>query len=526
MMLLRDRNSRLRTLSACIVYLALLVSGVPAGAADAEPGPISAFETSLRPAVSVQGQPETRWTLRERMEHWKVPGVSIAVIRDGKIAWAKGYGVLQAGGKEAIDTETVFSVGSTSKVGAAAITLRLVDSGQLDLDRDVNGYLRNWKVPQNPYTAVQPVTLRGILSHTAGLTVHGFADFQPGETLPTTVEILQGRAPAKNQPVEVFYTPGSRSQYSGGGTTVEQLIIEEATGLDFPAAARRYLFEPLGMTRSTYENTLPERWGNIAKAHGPDGEPRALPRGYEAMPEMAASGLWTTPSDYARMVVALIHSYQGTGGFLSGPLARQMMMAVGPSRFGLGPILSGEGMSRRFSHSGANDSYRAWMEGHLATGNGVVIFTNGANGGALYAEVRRAIAGAEGWGEALRDQVEAPAVKFTEAEFTERAGVYALERSIADASLRFGAIDQAAVQIVAREGALYRRSIRGEDRLFPLTPLDAAHFYEARSNVVYEFVRDPVGKVSAMVVHRERDKRYGRRVSEGPEGDTLPIDVN
>lgn len=151
---------------------------------------IHLFENSLRPAVSVRGQPEQRWTLQERMAHWKVPGLSIAVIREGKIAWAKGYGVLQAGGKEPVDTETMFSVGSVSKVGAAAVTLRLVDAGKLDLDRDVNDLLTRWKVRDNQYTVVRPVTLRGVMSHSAGLSVHGFDDYQPDEILPTTVDTL------------------------------------------------------------------------------------------------------------------------------------------------------------------------------------------------------------------------------------------------------------------------------------------------------------------------------------------------
>jgi CubicO group peptidase (beta-lactamase class C family) len=341
--------------SAASIALVALLASVPALAANTDAGRIRTFESSLRPAVSVEGESEVRWSLRERMEHRKVPGLSIAVIRGGKLAWARGYGVLQAGGAAKVDTSTVFSVGSVSKVAAAAVTLRLADAGKLDLDRNVNAYLTRWRVPDDAYTTVRPVTLRGLLSHSAGFTINGFKDFQPDEKLPTVLETLAGRAPATHGPVRVIEVPGTRFRYSGGGITVEQLVIEDATGLDFQRAARQYVLEPLGMRRSSFENPLPESFGNIAKAHDGKGQPRALPRGYESMPEMAASGLWTSASDCAQLVIALIESYRGgTGRFLSTGLARQMMTEVGRSPAGLGPFLQGQGADRRFFHGGAN----------------------------------------------------------------------------------------------------------------------------------------------------------------------------
>lgn len=356
---------------------------------------IHTVETSLGPRGNED--PAIRWGIEERMAHYRVPGVSIAVIDDGALLWAKGYGVKHAGASDPIDVETVFSVGSVSKVGTAAITLRLVDEGRLDVDRNVNDYLRRWTVPANEFTEREPVTLRRIMSHTAGLTVHGFADYLPGEALPDIIETLDGISPAKNAPVRVDLLPGSASRYSGGGTTVEQLVIEDVTQLDFVEAARRYVFEPLGMDRSTYENPLPAEHDNIARAHGSDGAPAALPRGWEAMPEAAASGLWTTPTDYSRLIIALVESYHGGGNtFLAYETARDMMTEVPPSIFGLGPEIDGEGPTRNFVHGGANDSYRAFMAGYLAEGDGLVVFTNGTRGEDLIREIRRAVAMA-GW---------------------------------------------------------------------------------------------------------------------------------
>lgn len=384
---------------AALISLATLVFACPPLLGQAVATDLEARIASVETSLGHRGDdnPRVRWNLTSRMANFGVAGVSVAVIEDGQVLWSRGYGVKQAGSPDPIDPETVFSVGSVSKVATAAITLRLVDEGRIDLDRDVNHYLRRWQVPANDLTVREPVTLRRIMSHTAGLTVHGFADYQPGESLPGIVEILNGTPPAKNAPVRVDQLPGSAFRYSGGGTTVQQLVIEDVTGLTFEEAAQRYLFEPLEMHRSTFTNPLPASHGNIARAHGHDGAPAALPRGWEAMPEAGASGLWTTPTDYARLVIALMASYHGDDeSFLRRATTQDMMTEVSPSMFGLGPELGGEGATRNFVHGGANNSYRAFMAGYLGERDGLVIFTNGTRGNDLIGEIRRAVAMA-GW---------------------------------------------------------------------------------------------------------------------------------
>ena len=318
------------------------------------------------------------------MQDYRVPGISLALIRDRQLLWAKGFGVKQASthrqsrvaGK--VDTETVFSVGSISKVGAAVISLKQVDLGKIKLDENVNRYLTSWKIPKSRYNKSQPVTLKQILSHTAGFNVHGFADFQPGEQLPETLDILKGRYPAKNAEVALIFQPGSRYKYSGGGTTVQQMMLEDLLNQRFVEVAQEHLFKPLAMNRSTYQNPLPSKFDNIAKAHDRSGRPRALPRGFEAMPEQAASGLWTTPSDLSKLIISLMQSYSGdSNGILSQRTAKQMMTRVGPSEFGLGPVMVDE---FTFQHGGSNDSYKAFFRGNLSTGDGYVILTNSANG--------------------------------------------------------------------------------------------------------------------------------------------------
>jgi len=472
-----------------------------AHAASDEADRIRRFESALRPAVSVEGAPDQRWTLSERMQHWHVPGLSIAVIRNGKLAWAKAYGVLQAGRPERIDTQSVFSVGSVSKVGAAAMTLRLADAGRIDIDRDVNAYLTRWRLPVSGYTAVRPVTLRGILSHSAGLTVHGFEDFQPDDPLPGILDTLDGRDPARNEPVRVIEVPGTRFRYSGGGTTLEQLVIEEVTGKPFLQAAREYLFAPLGMHRSTYESPLPVAHGNIARAHDENGAAQALPRGYESMPEVAASGLWTTPSDFAKLVIAIIESYQGKkGGFLNAATARQMLTEVGRSHVGLGPFLYGQGLERRFWHNGSNDSYKARIEGHPGTGNGVVIFTNARQGDRLYPEVKRAVAAVEEWAPALQDHVRVPAFEISSDELRMLVGVYETQEAVQVVDFRHRP-DQIAYRVSHESNRLYLTGLRaGEQARQHLIPTDALRFITEDGSLRVEFLRDYGGRISGLSV--------------------------
>ena len=284
----------------------------------------SDIDTLVYDLIPKEGGAST--TLRARMDHYRVPGISVAVLRNGEVGWARGFGVKLAGTDDLVDTATVFSVASLSKVAAAATTLRLVNAGLLDLDRDVMDYLTSWSIPENPYTTESPVTLRRLMSHTAGTTVHGFADFQPGEALPTTVQILEGSGPAKNSPVVVSDEPGTIYRYSGGGTTIQQLVIEDVTGSPLASAAVEWVFDPLGLSRSSFVNPLPAGHGNIARAHDDRGRPTALPRGWEAMPEAAASGLWTSPSDYSRIVIALRNSWLGTpSSYISHDLGQDVM---------------------------------------------------------------------------------------------------------------------------------------------------------------------------------------------------------
>jgi CubicO group peptidase (beta-lactamase class C family) len=359
--------------------------------------PVAAVEPRqlrLRPTVHTGAE---RWTLVERMAHGGVPGAAIAILRGGRVDSAAGYGVRIAGQATPVGPDTLFSVGSVSKIATAALCLKLVALGRLDLDQNVDRWLKRWRAPAGPVGDSGAITLRMLLSHTAGFNVHGFEDIAPGAPMPTLIQTLGGEAPALNKPLARIDAAGTRSRYSGGGYMIVQAVIEDALGTPFAAAAQRHLFAPLGMERSRFDAAPAADTADIAHAHDGGGKPVALPRGWQSFPELAASGLWTSANDLARLVLALGASYRAPGGYLPQELAVDMMTLVTPGPFGLGLRLAGEGAAHIFHHAGANDSYKAYIEGNLATGDGLVILTNGANGDVLGDEIRNAVSDALAW---------------------------------------------------------------------------------------------------------------------------------
>jgi len=365
---------------------------------------ISAFETTLNKLEERGKIDAQKWSILDRMAAHGVPGAGVAIIENGETIWAQGYGVLSSLSDEPTNPQTIFSAGSVSKLINAALILRLVQEGQLDLDEDINTYLNSWKAPENDFTRTRKVTLRTLLSHTSGFSQHGFPDFEPGEELPTTLQTLNGQAPAKHDAVELLFEPSTKMKYSGGGITVSQLIVEDVTGMTYEDAAQKYVFGPLGMRRSTFANPVPEGYGNIAKAHNKKGKPRALPRGYEAMPELAASGLWVSVEDMAIFIKALL----GHADFLSDELRTDMLTQVPLSWHGLGPRLNGSDEKFVFHHGGSNNSYQTWIEGHPAQGNGIVVLTNGEGGRLLAYEIRVAVERAFDWSIRFPDDFDEP----------------------------------------------------------------------------------------------------------------------
>ncbi len=329
------------------------------------------------------------------MRHYGVEGVSIAVIRDSKLEWAKGYGLADVEAKQPVTAATLFQAGSISKPVAAMGALVLVQEGKLALDGDINKYLKEWKVPSNAHTAKAPVTLAGLLSHTAGLTVHGFPGYAAGTTVPTIVQILDGTPPANTAAVRVDLDPGAQFRYSGGGYTIAQLAMTDVTGQAFPALMQRLVLGPLAMKASTFDQPLPaSRVAEAAAGYRSDGKPVAGKR--HVYPEMAAAGLWTNPSDLARFAVGLEKMLAGGKGPLTKATAENM---ITPRKddYGLGFGVQEKGRTRYFSHGGSDEGFQAYLTASANRGYGVVIMTNSDAGHKIMPEIVRSVAAAYFW---------------------------------------------------------------------------------------------------------------------------------
>lgn len=382
-----------RSTLAVLIGLAWLGSATNLSVAQSQPAApsgavkerIARIENAFPPISMGTNQPPIQLNLQQVMQISNVPGLSVAVIEHYKIAWAKGYGVTEAGGNTPVTVHTLFPACSISKPIAAMAALSLVEKGKLSLDEDVNRKLKSWKVPENEFTREQKVTLRRILTHTAGTTGWGFPGYPAGQPIPTLLQVLNGEKPANTEPVRVDFVPGTKQRYSGGGFLVLQQLMLDVTGKPFPQIMQDLVLDRLRLKDSTFEQPLPaSRAGAAVSGHNETGEPIAGKR--TVNPEMAVGGLWTTPSDLGRIAIEVALSRQGRSNrVLSARMTREMLrLQVDPKiesaggssmRMGLGWRLGDESDPGRFGHDGVNLGFRAelimWDDGH-----GVVVMWN------------------------------------------------------------------------------------------------------------------------------------------------------
>jgi CubicO group peptidase (beta-lactamase class C family) len=414
-------------------------------------------------------------SLLDRMRAYGVPGVSVAVIHKGKLDWARGWGFRDASNCRPVTPNTVFQAASISKAVSAVLALRLVEQGKLTLDGDINRHLRSWHLPPSAALSKQPVTLRHLLSHTAGLNVHGFPGYPVGAPVPTAIQILNGHAPTNTEAVRSVLPLGTEWRYSGGGYVIAQVALQDVTALSFAELAQREIFRPLGMRHSAFAQPLSvslER--NAASGHN---EGEAVPGKYHVYPELAPAGLWTTASDLALFLIDTQESAAGKRARLLSPTMTKAMLTPGKGEWGLGPALSGSGIGRRFGHDGVNEGFQATMVAYVEKGEGVVVLTNGA-GKRLADEIVRAVATDYGWTElASRPVIEA---SLPAATLSGLAGSY-----------EGGGLS---VYLDLREGRLFAQT--GGPEPERLIAFSSDRFKTSASGIVVEFDRDADGKVS------------------------------
>lgn len=443
---------------------------------------IQRVENGLLPAIIIKGQ-TTAMKLAERMAHYKVPGLSVAVINDGKLEWARGYGVVEKDGDKSVTADTLFLAGSISKPVAALAALRLVEEGKLALDEDINLKLKTWKAPENEFTKEKKVTLRGLLSHSAGLTVHGFPGYAVDAPMPTLVQILNGEKPANTPAIRVDIEPGSRWRYSGGGYTVMQQLLMDVTGKSFPELTRELVLAPAGMRQSTYENPLPKSLeDSAATAHGPSGD--KVKGRWAIYPEMAAAGLWTTPSDLARYIIEVQRALAGQSKVLSREMARQMV-TVQKGNHGLGPALNNAGKeSARFDHGGTDLGFEAIFMAYCNRGQGVVVMMNANRTRPLALELIRAIAREYNWPD-FQPQ-ERVLAKVDPAIYPKYVGLYELDNG-------------SRITMTTEEGRLWAQGPGGaKSEMLP----ESETKYFSDNGIVFSFELGEGGAVAAVIIEQ------------------------
>ena len=442
--------------------VALAAAGAAHGELEAR---IARIENGLQPAVQIEGRDAPVFSISERLEFHGINGLSVAVVADGELDWAKGYGFADVARRAEVDADTLFLAGSISKPVAALRGLQLAESGAVDLDADVNGYLRRWRIPDSEFTANEKVTLRRILNHTAGLTVWGFPGYDPGDRVPSPIEVLDGKG--NTDPVVVYKTPGESWMYSGGGYTVMQVMIEDVTEQDFVTTMNEHVLDPLGMRSSTFSNPPPEEL-QPRRATGYRANGDAVEGGYPIYPEMAAAGLWTTPSELVKYAVEVQAIANGKE---DGVLTRETVAAMlrpGLNNHGLGPVVN----EHTFGHGGADEGFRATLTAWLGSEHAAVVMVN-SDVSAIVPEVMLSIAA----------EYELPGVEpivkvvvpMSEAERRKFVGRYVME----DAGEVIVSIDG--------EGLLAASAALGERMLLPEGD---ARFFDVAVGMPVEFMQE------------------------------------
>lgn len=495
-----------RFLSPCALLLWTL--GMPALAADvpssgevmppALQARITRIEQGLSTRVAVKGSPDRKMALAERMAFHQVPAVSIALINEGRIEWTRAYGVADIASQQPATTKTLFQAASISKSITALGALRLVEQGRLSLDEDANSQLASWKIPQNELSRGKAVTLRMLLNHSAGTTVHGYKGYSQGQALPTLVQVLDGTAPANSDPVRVDLVPGSTWRYSGGGYSVVQLMMTEASGQPFDRYMKTTVLDRLGMTQSTFATSLPPGLRKrTATAY--DGNGKAIAGQWHVYPESAAAGLWTTPGDLARVVLEVQRAEAGKSTRLLSRSMASTMLTRGLGEYGLGFFVEDLGDRISFGHSGGTEGFRAQLYGYTRSGQGAVVMTNSDNGTALIDEILSSISAEYGWPE------------FHVIEKTAIAGDAATNRLAAG---EYQLVNLPA-HIVAEGERLYFQSELFGTRRMELFPVSQSSFFMTEQDMSIRFERGNDGAFAGFTLIRGANTYPATRTRPG-----------
>ncbi len=362
-------------------------------------------------------------TIIERMAEYNLKGMSIAVINDYKIVWAKGYGWADEEKKIPVTTETLFEPGSISKSLHALGILKLAQEKKIDLNTDINTYLTSWKFPYDSLSKGKIITLAQILSHTAGLSVHGFPGHDIHERIPTVINVLDGKKPAVTPPVRSMFEPGLKFEYSGGGTTISQLLLMDVTKQDYATWMYENVLKPIGMQNSSFaQPPAKDKQPLCASGYNADGSP--VSNKFHVYPEQAAAGLWMTPSDLANYVIDMQLAYQGKPSkVLNSEMVKLHLTTYKDGPTSLGSFIEDHNGAKYFEHGAANDGFFGDFYGSLEGGYGVVVFLNKEDQKIL-PEVINSVAKAYNWKNFSYEPIRKKSISIDSKTFKKYEGIY------------------------------------------------------------------------------------------------------
>ncbi len=341
---------------------------------------IEQVENNLVPWA--KNQDNIKYSIKDRMKMYNVNGLSIVVIKNYKIEWAKGYGWANIEKKEPVTTKTLFQAGSVSKSLNGVGILKLFQDNKLDLYADINNYLISWKFPYDSLSNNKKITTANLLSHTAGLSVHGYAGYTMKEPIPSIYEILNGTKPANSDATRSLYEPGKIAEYSGGGITISQLMVTDITHKEYGNYMWNQVLKPLGMTQSFFNQPPPKNKKKyLASGYLFDGK-EMVEGNYNIYPEQAAAGLWSNSTDLAKYVIETQLSLIGKSNkVLSQQMTQLRLTPYIDEESALGVFIKQKGNEKYFTHSGGTKGFICEYIGGFENGNGVVVMTNSGNPG-------------------------------------------------------------------------------------------------------------------------------------------------
>lgn len=436
---------------------------------------IKQVENNLGNRVRIDGKGDN---IIDRMAYYKVKGLSIAVIHNYKVVWAKGYGWADEKEKRPITTETLFEPGSISKSLNAVAILKLVQDKKLDLYTDINTYLKSWKFPYDKKSNGKKITLAQLLSHSAGLTVHGFPGYDRKEKIPTVPQILDGKKPANTPSVRSMIEPGEKFIYSGGGTTISQLIITDVTGQPYDKFLYENVLKPIGMENSFYSQPPPEnKWKLCATGYYPNGD--EVPNKFHVYPEQGAAGLWMTPTDLCNYIIETQLAYEGKSAkVLNQEMTKLRLTPYNDKAAALGVFVNELDGVKYFDHGAGNEGFKGQYYGSLEDGNGVAVFINSDNFGVV-PELINSVAYVYKW-KGFYKPVSKGVVTVPDSILKKYIGVYSMR-------------ENTFVSIVMNEDGLYQYADGQLSKMYFISPTD---YFNPEIDSEKSFRKDATGNIT------------------------------